>query len=102
MDLGRPRQHLPHPLPRVLEAITEAGKPDLDSDIGREEMDDDGYRPLSTARENSKCSTMTKYRTILVDSEASVYTKNSKLSELSTDVHQQLPPSASSSLPSTP
>ena len=43
-------KHLLHPLPRVLEAdvIAEEDQLNLDLDVEKEEMDDDGYRPLST------------------------------------------------------
>ena len=76
-DSARSRQHSPHPLPQVLEAdgtTEEHGE----SDVEKEEMDDDGHRPLI---EISKRSTVIKDRTMSMDSEASVYTQNSGLSD---------------------
>jgi hypothetical protein len=55
-DSARSRQHSPHSLPQVLEAdsITEEHG---ESDLEKEEMDDDGHRPLT---EISKRSTVMK------------------------------------------
>lgn len=68
--------------------MTEEEKQNLDLDVEKEEMDDDGRRPLHAS---SKRSTVMKDRTMSMDSEASVYTQNS--SRLS-DAHQPTRPAA--------
>ncbi|KIM37247.1 hypothetical protein M413DRAFT_448563 [Hebeloma cylindrosporum] len=92
-DSTRSRPHSPHPLPQVLEA--DGATEDSDSDAEKEEMemDDDGQQPL---RASTKRSTVMKDRTMSMDSEASVYTQNSRLSDA---VHHQLPPASSGSRP---
>ena len=69
-DSARSRQLSPHSLPQVLET-------DGTTDVEKE-MDDDGDRPL---RDISKRSTVMKDRTMWMDSEASVYTQNSRSSD---------------------
>ena len=85
-DSAKSRQH--SPLPQVLEGddTTEEEKQNLDSDVEKEEVDDDGHRPLHVSL---KRSTLMKNRTMSMDSKASVYTRNS--SKLS-DGHQPLRP----------
>lgn len=67
---------------------------DSDSDVEEEmeEMEDDGQQPLRAS--TAKRLTVMKNRTMSVDSEASVYTQNSRLS--SEDGHPQQPPVFSS------
>ena len=72
-DSAKSRQHLP--LPQVLESDdTTEEKQNLDSDVEKEEVDDDGHRPLHALL---KRSTLMKNRTMSMDYEASVYTQNS-------------------------
>ena len=72
------------PLPQVLkgDGTTEEGKQNLDSDLEKEEVDDDGHWSLHVL---SKRSTLMKDRTMSMDSEASVYAQNSSRSP---DGHQ--------------
>jgi len=87
-DSAKSRPH--SPLPQVLEGggMTEEEKQNLDPDVEKEEMDVDGRQPLHAS---SKRLTVMKDRTMLMDSEASVYTQNS--SRLS-DAHQPTRPAA--------
>ena len=78
-DSAKSRPH--SPLPQVLEADVMMEE-EKSLDLEKEEMDDDGRRPLPAS---SKRSTIMKDRTMSMDSEASVYTQNS--SRLS-DAHQ--------------
>jgi len=63
------KSRLQSPLPKVLEGdgTTEEEKWNLDSDVGKEELHDDGRRPLHAS---SKRSTVMKDRIISMDSEA--------------------------------
>lgn len=86
-DSAKSRLH--SPLPQVLEGdgTTEEEKQNLDSDVGKEALHNDGRPPLHAS---SKRSTGMKDRIISMDSEASgVYTRN--ISRLS-DAHQSTRP----------